>query len=86
MTQRDLSEEPDIIHVWVCLIKGSTQHVSVRATRDRAECWIEEKIGRDGEWVSGPAAKTLYRTDSGVEDGMIALCPVPDCLGMVAME
>ena len=65
MTQRDLHEEPDIVHVWVCLTKGSTQPVSVRATRDRAVHWIEEKVGSDGEWVSGPAAKALYRTDSG---------------------
>ena len=86
MTQRDLSEEPDIVHVWVCRVKGSAQHVSVRATRDRAEHWIEEKVGRDGEWVGGPAAKTLYRTESGDENGMISLCPVPDCLGLVVME
>jgi len=83
MTQRHPGEEPDIVHVWVCQVKGSTQHVSVRATRDRAESWIEEQVGRDGEWVGGPAAKTLYRTESGDENGMIALCPVPDCLGVV---
>jgi hypothetical protein len=83
MTQRDLGEEPDIVHVWVCRIKGSTQHVSVRATRDRAEHWIEEKVGRGGEWVGGPAAKTLYRTESGDENGLIELCPIPDCLGLV---
>jgi len=83
MAQRHPGEEPDIVHVWVCQVKGSTQHVSVRATRDRAESWIEEQVGRDGEWVGGPAAKTLYRTESGDENGMIALCPVPDCLGVV---
>lgn len=60
--------------------------MSVRATRDRAERWIERKIDEEGEWVSGPEAKTLYRTETGVENGMIALCPVPDCLGLVVME
>jgi len=74
--------DPQIVHVWVCRVKGTEEHVSVRATRERAESWIEHKLGAGGEWVSGPSAKSIYRTD-GAENGVIGLCPVPDCTGMI---
>lgn len=79
------SEGPDLVHAWVCQIKGSIQHASVQAMCDREVHQIGEKIEKGGEWISGPAAKTLYQTDLGDENEMMTLCLVPDCLGLVVM-
>jgi len=80
------SATPQIVHVWVCRVKGTEEHVSVRATRDRAEAWIEEQIGGGGEWMTGPSSKRLYRTQTGAETGIMGLCPVPDCTAMIVGE
>jgi hypothetical protein len=85
MSQTD--NEPEIVHVWVTRIKGTEETVSVRATRDRAEEWVEDQVNDpEAEWVKGPGGKDLYRSDGASVAGMVALCPVPDCIGLIATE
>jgi len=79
--------EPEIVHVWVCRIKGTEETVSVRATRDRAEEWIEDRVDdQEAEWIEGPGAKDIYRSDGATVAGMLGLCPVPDCIALIATE
>jgi hypothetical protein len=81
------TEEPQIVHVWVCRIKGTTETVSVRATRDRAEQWVEDQVNDpEAEWLEGLGAKNLYRSPEATRAGMVAMSPVPDCLGMIVSE
>jgi len=76
------TNEPQVVHVWICSTLGTEREMCARATRDRAEAWIEDRLGTGGEWCEGPEAKDLYRTDNA-ENGMVALAPLPDCRGMV---
>lgn len=83
----EVTGEPEIVHVWVCRVKGTKETVSVRATRDRAEQWIEDRVDdSDAEWIEGPGAKDVYRSDEATAAGMVSLCPVPDCLGLIVAE
>lgn len=86
MSQTD--NEPQIVHVWVARIKGTTETVSVRATRERAETWIEDQVDDpEAEWLERPGGKDLYRSDGNAATaGIVALCPIPDCVGMIVSE
>jgi len=77
--------EPEIVHVWICATLGSEREMCARATRTRAEEWVEDRLGSAGEWCEGPGAKDRYRTENA-ENGMVALAPLPDCRGMVVSD
>jgi len=79
------TSEPEIVNVWICCILGSEREMCARATRTRAEEWVEDRLGSAGEWCVGPGAKDLFRTDGAV-NGMVALAPLPDCRGMVVSD
>lgn len=80
------SNEPQIVHVWVCRVRGTKETVSVRATRERAEAWIEDQVDdEDAEWLEGPAAKDIYRSSGdATAAGLLSMCSVPDCVGLIA--
>jgi hypothetical protein len=82
------TNEPEIVHVWVARVKGTKEIVSVRATRSRAERWIEDQVDDSAaEWLDGPGAKDIYRSDDDpTAAGMLSLCPVPDCVGLLVAE
>lgn len=84
----EATNEPEIVHVWVARVKGTTETVSVRATRERAETWIEDQVDdSEAEWLEGPGGKDLYRSDGNATTaGIVALAPVPDAVGMIVSE
>ena len=79
------SNNPEIVHVWVCRVKGTTETVGVRATRDAAEQWVEDRVDdTEANWVEGPGVKDIYRSGCGAtKGGTVSMCLVPDCLGLV---
>jgi hypothetical protein len=80
----DAANDPEIVHVWVCRVTGTSEAVGVRATRDAAEQWVEDRVDDDARWVEGPGVKDIYRGGAdATKGGMVSMCPVPDCLGLV---
>lgn len=90
--------QPDDVTVWVCLAYDSGDRtLAVRARKDSAETWVEDRVSHFVErtdrvdldeytWnVQG--SKEVYqsapRTSAPHPTGMIALCPVPDCCGLM---
>lgn len=86
MSQTD--NDPEIVHIWVARVKSTTETVSVRATRERAVTWVEDQVNDpEAEWLEGSGANDIYRSDGNATTaGIVALCPVPDCVGMIVSE
>lgn len=85
MNQTD--NEPQIVHVWICVVRGTEREICARVTRNRAEQWVEESVGGDSEWIKSHGPKDLYRASGEVsKNGMVALAPLPDRQGMIVSE
>lgn len=84
MSQADT--EPEVVYVWICAVHDTERELCARATRDRAEQWVEERLGSSGDWCEGPGAKDMYQTGDCEGNGMVALAPLPDCVGMLVSE
>ena len=82
-----MTREPEIVHVWICAVHGTEREMCARATRNRAEEWVEERVGDSGEWIESHGAKDIYQTSGeSSKNGMVALAPLPDAVGIIVSE
>lgn len=76
-----------LVYVWVARVRGTKEVMTVRATRSRAERWVEEQVDDpEAEWSRGPGTKDLFRSDDATAAGMLSNCVVPDAVGLVVEE
>lgn len=84
MRRDQAAADPETVHVWVCLIRGSVGTIAARADQQHARSWVEANTSQDGEWQQH-GTKEVYHTD-GPDTGIIEFAPLPDAAALIIDE